>query len=219
MTGFHIVRYISAISVILPLIALIKNHRFLTGELKFVGYLVCVAVIGELTGGLQTIFGINNMPSLHAYAVLEFAAIALIYYHYFKSKKIRAVIVSLIIAFSVFSILNIILFQRHTEFNTYPRTLEALLIIMIALFYLFHLSRKLQDIALEHDPMFWVNGGIFFYFTGTVLLFMMSNYMMDREPEMHFKVWSVMHSALNITFNAAIAVGLWVAPKTYRQTP
>lgn len=108
---------ISSYSTILPLIVAIYNRNKLNHPLKYLGYLVyfsaCIEVISAVLWWQER----NNLPLLHILVVVEFILIGWMYQLYLHRLYNRYFIPIIILAFSIYSIINSLFIQSIYTFN------------------------------------------------------------------------------------------------------
>lgn len=199
--------------VICPLILALTNVKSYPKELKVITlYLVSIAVIGSYSAYLWSQHK-NNLPVLHIYTMVEFTTIILFYQTIFKtyfSKRWAWLVISV---FLIFCLVNATYIQDWKMFNTYPRTLESILVIGASLYYYYKITRQTLYTQIEKSPVFWINTGFFIYFSGSFLLFTISNYILPFSFKFNMMVWQF-HAFLSIVNNILIFIGLWQHKKT-----
>lgn len=171
----EIIEAISPYFVALPL--LIGILRF--NKLSAGGRLLLIAItIGALTEIGMTIAARiwhNNMPILHAYTVLEFCLLLSVY-HYEKSGLISPKIyLALLLSFIAVAIGNAVFYQGVMEGNSLVRSIEGIILIILALYYFFDLLKQLDTHKPERTFMFWVSIAVLVYFGGNLLIFIYFN--------------------------------------------
>lgn len=205
--------YFSMGIVICPLILALTNVKSYPKELKVITlYLVSIAIIGSYSAYLWSQHK-NNLPVLHIYTMVEFTTIILFYQTIFKtyfSKRWAWLVISV---FLIFCLVNATYIQDWKMFNTYPRTLESILVIGASLYYYYKITRQTLYTQIEKSPVFWINTGFFIYFSGSFLLFTISNYILPFSFKFNMMVWQF-HAFLSIVNNILIFIGLWQHKKT-----
>ncbi|WP_316750637.1 hypothetical protein [Pedobacter gandavensis] len=205
--------YFSMGIIICPLILALINVKSYPKGLKVITlYLVCIASIGAYSAWLWA-QNKNNLPVLHVYTMVEFTAIMLFYQVIFKIYIAKKWFVLLIAVFLAFCLLNATCIQDWKIFNTYPRTLESILVISASLYYYYKITRQTLYTQIEKSPVFWINTGFFIYFSGSFLLFTISNYILPYSFKFNMMVWQF-HAFLSIVNNILIFIGLWQHKKT-----
>ena len=94
-------------------------------------------------------------------------------------------------------------------FNTYARPIGNILFIFFAISYYYKLLKDLKVRYLERNPMFWINTGILIYFSGSLFLFIFSNYIL-KNVQLNILFWAI-HAGLNIFIHIFYAIGLWLS--------
>lgn len=153
----------------------------------------------------------TNLPILHLYTVLEFNLIALFYFSFFGYFYSRRLVPSLMVFFTGFAVLNSLFIQKITEFNTYSRGLEALLVIIFSLLCFYKLLIELSSKNPTQQPIFWINTGFLLYFAGNLVLFILSNVILKENKAFNYMSWGL-HSCLIALLYILIGIGLWNSP-------
>ena len=161
--------------------------------------------------------GIPNLPMVHIYAYLEFI---------FLSFFFRGIIMQpaflvrnfnyLIILVSILLVSNSLFLQPFNEYNSYAKTLSNLSIILYSLVFIYNLFTG--SIAKKFRPAFsTINSGILIYFMGTLVVYLLSNYIFINKAEIMNDIWKIT-IYLNIFLMFMIFLGTIQAIKTIRQT-
>ncbi len=150
---------------------------------------------------------------LHIYTIFEFLFISL-FYSCFYGRKNRNIIYTIIGVFTVICIINYLFIQNKIEFNTYTRPLEAIMIIVYSMLYIFKQNNDEQNWG---DNIYnWVNTGILLYFASCLFMFVSSNYLLNAGKHINRIVWGAHDTILVIQF-ILFAVGFYKC-KTHRIT-
>ncbi len=194
--------------LLFPLLIGIYNFRFLKEETQAIFFYVLIAIFFEvLSRTLLYMKFRNTLPMLHLYTAIEFTVFWLFYYRFFKffySKTAMGVLLSL---FLLFAILNALFLQKIDTFNTYARGLESLMIISLSLLAFNKILVELDTRYPTKQPIFWVNTGVLFYFSGNLVVFVLSNYI-SNDNQLLLVAWGI-HAILMALLNCFIAIGLW----------
>jgi hypothetical protein len=170
---------------------------------------VCIATIVELTARILWTYRMNNLFVYHFFIPIEFFLLAILYRHHFDGFIPRSVISFMIIAFTTFAIINTIFFQGLLTFNSNASFVECIVMIVLAMIYFYKLLRDLKHKNLERVPMVWINMSVLTYFSGALMLFYVSNELVDMPPEDRVVVWGT-HAVFNVVHYALYAVALLV---------
>ena len=140
---------------------------------------------------------------------LEFTLPALIYRLVLRPSWLRRLIPCLVGAFLLGTALTYLPRPAQPEFSPWQHTLEAGLILSFVGRYLYReITQPVISDRLEKDPMFWVSAGALLYFSGSLLFFLSSNYVLHLSPALSLQVWTVhalFYSFLNLLYAVALA--------------
>ncbi|HAS43337.1 MAG TPA: hypothetical protein DCS93_22850 [Microscillaceae bacterium] len=198
---------ISSASILLPAILALVLFKRQVLPLKSLSILIWIGALVEVAAQIMANNGKSNLPLLHVYVIIEFVLLGWMYQFNLYKLYNRYVIPIIIILFSIFSIINSLFIQSIYTFNTHNRPLSNLLLIVFAISYYYKLLKELKIRYLERNPMFWINTGILIYYSGSLFLFIFSNYII-KTRESWLLVWHI-HSILNIFINIFYTIGLW----------
>lgn len=200
---------ITTSSTLLPALLALLLFKKQNAPLKYLSYLLWVATLVEIAAYFLAQNQIPNLPLLHVYVIIEFALLGWMYQLYLYRFYPKYLIPVIIVVFTFLSILNSIFVQKIQTFNTYARALENLLLIVFALSFFYKLLKELKVKYLEKKPIFWINTGILIYFSGSLFIFIFSNFLVKRLA-LNTQMW-IIHAFLNIVHNIFYAIGLWLS--------
>lgn len=201
----------STYSVALPLVVGLLRLKRLQIIQRYVLALIIFSILVELAAVLLgRLLHLRNLPLLHVFSVVQFTLLWLIFAQRLIppfSKKLFGGILGI---FWIFAIVCAIWIDGIFNFNAHARSFGAILIIVFCLSYFYQRLRKLDLENLETDPLFWVATGSLIYFSGSLILFIISNYILANES-MSFSMWGV-HGIFNTFNNLFFMIALWVQP-------
>lgn len=195
---------------ILVIITIIR-YLFITHELRYITYFVGLSVLAQIVTYVLAELTGNNLPILHLYTILEFNIIALFYFSFFGYFYNRKLVPSLMIFFTGFAIINSLFIQKLTEFNTYARSLESIILVVLSILCFYKILVELNTKNLTKLPIFWINTGFLLYFAGNFVLFILSNVILKENKAFNYMSWGL-HSCLLTLLYILIGVGLWNSP-------
>ncbi|MDZ7899677.1 MAG: hypothetical protein U5N85_16850 [Arcicella sp.] len=153
----------------------------------------------------------NKIPNLylfHLYVLIEFLFISWFYQELFKRYIPQKIIPFIYLFFVIFSLIDTFVWHNPFTFNSYAKTLECVIIVSYTVFYLYKTFNEFQDQDPSDTPVFWINAGFLFYFSGCLFLFTFSNFILTQGKPMGMVVWAV-HAFFIIVMYSLISVGLW----------
>lgn len=207
----ELIRY-SSLIVLLPLLIILYRRQWLDLPFKAITCFIVLANVVQGLASLMNAYHLNNLWLLHYYTVLEFSFIVWFYgiilQGFVPSKAIWAIGVG----FGILSLLNSIYLQPLSEFNTYARSLEGILVILLALAWYFRTLTEMKVKRLQDEPLFWVNSGFLLYFSGSVLLFAVSNYLLSLNHSLNLYIWAF-HGIFSVLLYLFVSIGVWKLAK------
>ena len=167
----------------------INSLLFLTGFFrngktykKFTLYLISMSVIQFFTYYLWKVKA-NNIHLSHYYLVTQFILLSLFYYHLFKNKAQKIIVVSILV--TVVSVL-IIQSYLHPDLLYRFNLLEILCTSLTLVFFsIIHFYNSLS----ETKQFTYINSGIFIYVLSSTLIFCSGNIMTELDPSINRLVW------------------------------
>lgn len=165
-------------------------------------------VLAEVTG--------NNLPLLHIYTLGEFLLLSYFYKGLlsappFLSKHFNTVTIFI----SLLIIANTLFLQSIYGFNTYAKTAVQFVFILYAILYFFDLSEQDALEAIEKKYLRLINSAILIYYSGSLFIFMFSNYFLQNNLNLPSGLWAF-NAILNLVFLSLVSFSLWQI--IYRKT-
>lgn len=206
--AFFIIQY-SIVTIALPFVIGIIRRKYLQKEPLIIFYLILNGILFETISRSMTLFHLkNNLPFFHIYTVIEFFIISWFYWLVFKDYFSKLLIPIVFFTFFIFSLIDSFIFHNVFTFNSYAKSLECIIIVVLSVLYLYKTFNEFQEKDPSDTPVFWINAGFLFYFSGCLFLFTFSNYMLTQVKSMAIVTWAL-HAFFMILMYILIAVGLW----------
>ncbi len=195
------------LSILLPLFFGVLNFRE-TGvpARSILWYLLVAGLINLLGSVLGTGMHVNNLPLLHIFTAMEFYLLLKFYQHLFFAEKVPVLFRLLPLFFLITCIINAIYFQSIYTYNSYSRSLEALGIMLLAVNYYAKIAANTGAVNVTASPYFWLNSGIFLYFSGAFMLFIFSNFIVAGSKLNFSIIWNI-HAALVLLMYLLFTLG------------
>ena len=197
--------FISAASAFIPVIAGLFCARFTPRDLKiFLLYLAINCLSNIVSIGLA-MMKLNNLWLLHVFTPIQFALFIWIFSQWQKP-PVKHFFLSAIPAFTLVWLLAMLFFENISRFNSLTRPLEALVLIGVSGFTLYQLQQESIGI-LFRKPSFWIASGTLIYFSGMIILYTLSNSLLEVSIETLRTVWLTIQPTVNISANLLFAAG------------
>jgi hypothetical protein len=211
MSFIHFAIFLTA-TILIPLGIGLYHYRSIAADVRVFLYLIIVGTVNESIMITLSWMGYRNLFTLHIWMVLELTLLSLFFYRTIQSREWRMyarygaiVIISLAFLYAFYG-------ENIHGFNSLPRAVQSLFIISLSgwLFYERYVTRIGSDPA--RDGVFFINGGILFYFSASFIVFTFSKYVIDSSYLMTF---IKAHSFVNAFCNLIFAYGIWTSSRLY----
>ena len=159
-------RMIYILSPLITLLAGIYSYRYLDKKLKLLLYYAVAGFCTEIFIWLLLKAGVkNNTPGLHFYIMFEVVIWALFYTECLKGFVHQRYIWAGLVLFELYCIVNFVFIQDLKSYP-YTRTVEDLLLILLAVLLFLKIMVEAKIENLTQSPIIWINTAVLFYFAG-----------------------------------------------------
>lgn len=185
------------VSILLPLCIGIIKYRQLSNAAKLVHwYLIISAVFTGISLLISRYYHENSMPVTHVFTLIELGMITFFYKTLFKTDKKNSFYNYIILVFAVVCVINALYFQSIYTYNSYTKSIEAIICILFAMKYFAAIASGSSSIKIKAAPDFYFNAGFFLYFSGAFMLFVFSNFIITNLSLNNFLIIWTIHAAL-----------------------
>jgi hypothetical protein len=192
---YYYIYYITPASIAIPIIVALLRYKLLTPPFKVLFWFLVFSGIANAVNVTLPQFGIPNAIVFHIYTPIEFTFISLFYNYLFKGtwQKIMA---TLVVLLGLFCLIDFLFIQNGIQVDTYPGTIEAIIIIAYSVLYLNQQSNIETNDSWGDSGLNWVNIAFLIYYGCGLFMFISTNYLMHAGPKVNFIVWSVFDTIL-----------------------
>jgi len=192
--------------VLLPLVIGLYKYRSLPTEYRIIVlYLILNGVISIITDVLAS-YNISNMVLFHLFTVIEMILFSVFFTRVTKNDNSKKNIKILTVAFLIFAIVNVLFWQDLSTYNSYTRSLEAILLIFYAILNL----SNIFDASIQNYKLSEVNilimSGILMYFASSLIIFII--YDVFFLTTLATLIWNT-HATFLLIMYILFAIGLW----------
>jgi hypothetical protein len=202
---YESLKYVSAISILVPFIIGIFRLRVFNFSLKTLFLLVIIALITEIVCYLHFLKASSTIPIFFIYTIFEGFILLFFYSIVFESSISKSFIKISIVCYLILAALSFILNWSHEILNASEGFL-LLLLSSMCFYNMLNLEKVFQPISSNY--LFWINSGIFLYFGINLFLLLFENTIRNSNPFIRNFSWSI-HLFINIVFNSLLAIGFW----------
>jgi hypothetical protein len=196
-------------SIMLPIVVAISREKYWgPPEKSILVYLVISAFFNTLAAVLAA-RGINNLPLLHLYTVLEFISLTSFFYFSTDRKTDKDIIKVLWLALPLLTIANVLYLHSIYRYNLIPRSTGAIIILLLCINFL---MRSLSFSA-QRVPFFTfaVVVALLLYFSGSLTLFALSDFIIANKT-INLLIWNT-HATFVLIMYLIIAVAYFKTGK------
>ena len=192
----------------LPVILSLRNYNKYPAELKTLTFYLLISLCTQVISFILWKNKQNNLPLLHIYTLLEFVTLLGFYFFILKTFLSSVVFKVLGVAFVLFAISDSLFIENLYTFNTFSRSVEALIFIFFAMCWFI----KIVSSPITEDPsrnsIIFINSGLLLYFGGSIVLFSFRNFITLMALHLRLNIWSI-HTLLAVILYILITIGLW----------
>jgi len=132
--------------------------------LKLFPIFLTYTLANELVATYQVYHGAKTTEIYNVYVFIQFIFYTYLLYHFISKPKIRRFIIISQVVYFVLSLLNILYFQKFSNYNSITYSLGCLEIVTLSILYFLELFRFKKVVNLVREPAFWISAGLLFYF-------------------------------------------------------
>jgi hypothetical protein len=152
----------------------------------------------------------NNFPILHVYTLIEYIILLKFYSRILKGFVPKSMLAVLLYCFPAYSIFDSLLVESLFTFNTYSRSIEALILITLAVCWFVKIIGETDEERSRAAGLNYTNSGFMVYFAGSLILFSYGSYVEKMAIESRINLWTI-HTFLAAQLYIQITIGLWKA--------
>jgi hypothetical protein len=206
---------VSQFTLLFPLFIGVFRYKKSIEEQRLMTILLLISFLTEIVAVLVVEFSSdpNNWFVYHLFNVIMFFIMSRIYKRLLSQTYNKKLIDMLLIAFIVFAIVNTLLFQPLDSVNSNAIVVSNLMYIFFSVSYFYQLISVSDSEDFRYNPMFWLNSGVILHNSGTLVLFLLVNFILDASEELILSSW-ILNAGLNIMLNGFYTISLCMRPQT-----
>lgn len=204
----EIIRYASNLSPVLPIILLLTLKKKRNKLIYILTGVILVSFISDIIGFIMVNNRINNAAVSNTYYVIQF--FLLLYFYSLQIKNKKLVYITAII-FIAFFLINTVFIQPFTTYQSWLRLAGDIIFICFSTGY-YRLMMKTNNPPIDpfYHYSFWINSGVYYYFTFNLILFAMDNFVFTNMPLDLLKTFWGFHNFNNIVKNLLFGIAVIV---------
>lgn len=201
--------YLVPVSVLAPLTTGVIRYRALTKALRLLCYYFATSLCVNVITATLSYYRIPNLIFFHLYTAVEAVFLSLFFLQIIENDILKKILSFFLIAFPILCIINYAFVQTGNVFNTYTHSLEALLFMVLSIFYFWEQSQQEDQVKWVQVPLNWIISGFLLYFSSTFFLYVFSNVLIrNYSTAVNVFIWSV-HGFIVVATNILWTIGLY----------
>lgn len=216
MTFLLIITILQSLTCLGAAVYYLTRNSTTRKEFVFLGAHTIGSTLSELIQYILVfVVRVSANPLLHTYSFIDIAVTCLLYRVALKH-VLKPIVSDVVMAgLLIFALVNSLAIQGVDSINSYTSVSHAIVMIVYSLIYYYSLLKSLPTADVRTLPMFWINNGMFLYFTGNFFVWIFTDYMVNVLKSDLVSPWTF-HNFLGIIRNIFFVVGLWLAHRSHR---
>nr|WP_319502094.1 hypothetical protein [uncultured Draconibacterium sp.] len=203
------------VSILIPFFIGIYRYKHLDKSLRLFLYFVVYGTVTEIVSRIVIRYGLiiyngetNTLPITHLYLLAEFLILGLFYSHILKDILQKRVIITLVVLFVVYCIINTLFLQSIFTYAAFPHALSKILLVGFSILFFYKVMIDASIPNLWKEPLVYINLAVLIYYSGSLFYSLLFNVILDYSREFA-KVTNYYFAALNTLFYILVAIGFW----------
>ncbi|MFB9845023.1 hypothetical protein [Mucilaginibacter ginsenosidivorans] len=198
-------------TVIIPLATGLIQKSYKNRKLEIIYWYLLFGGVMDVLERLLGIRDINNLPLLHLYTMAELLLLGRFFQIIFDNSSIRRLIGVVMIGFLVFAIVDLSFIQSIYRFNSYPRSVAALIISGFCLLYFFKRGDSDDSKSWVKYPLNWITTGLLLYFGSSFFFFAFLDVLYEKASLKVNLFFGTVHATLVMVMYLLFTVGFLYA--------
>lgn len=207
-----ILLYISFAATLLPVVFIVFGFNRQPSIFKWLAIVMSLSFVFDVGAQLYyLITGKNPNMFGSVYGIISIPFISIFFYKAIGWRSLKTSLLIFNVFYLLLGVLNLAFLQKQ-GINSYTMMMQTIIIIGMSLTFFFMLLRELPAQQLHMMPLFWIISGFFFSYSGKLVVFTATHYLVNYIRDNLIIVWSF-HVLLSIIANLLIAYGTWLNHK------
>ena len=164
-----------------------------------------MSVIVEIIGWQMALKSYHTVSLYNFFTLFEFLFYLLFFYLVFADKKMKRIVSLSALFYALCGLLNILFVHKET-FHSSTYVLGSVLIVTFSVVYFSYLFRFPESGSLVRNPFFWIVIGLLFYYTCSVSLYGLQNFITNTLPY-YDNILTVTGDFLNVLLYTLFSIG------------
>lgn len=207
-TFFNIIKYVSALSILIPFIFCIIKYKTLNKVLRVLFLYVIASAFTEGIGFYLLINNIHTYRVQNLFTLIECTFITYIYYIKFERINAKRVITIFYLFYAILSYYLLVVKQGYNKQDNILNTMESAFFMALAYSYFYNLTRELDISKLTEYYFTWLNSAFLIYFSSGFVMFLFKEYIENLHLQYFYLVYCL-YLIASIAYNIILSIGIW----------
>lgn len=196
----------ACMSFLIPLIPAWIRFRNSPGAIRFFIIILSIVFVFSTIGHYTGLYGIRNLLLYSVLYIIEFYLFSILFKKLLPDKPSSRVITLLLVLFTVYIMFSLKRLLSAGSYDSYTPAILSLAMILYCILFFNRQLKMAQDIFIYKTVWFWIVTGLLLYFAGSFIIFLVTNYFMERDNILIRNLW-VLLQVFNIGENLIISIG------------
>ncbi len=142
---------------------------------------------------------------LSALTIIEYSLFSYFLYLSYKEKIFKTILIICSLLFYVIAIINI-LSKRSASFDSLSASLEASLLILFSIFFLYEQIKDPSIFYVYNSKQFWIIIAFLLYFSSILFLFIYAVTFTSQQHKSYWRINNIFDTIKNLLFTIAFAM-------------
>lgn len=213
MNYIRAISYLSAITVLLPVVTALFNIKHDWRSHKWLWYFLLNHLLSEVVTISMALNKIRNLEAMLFFSFIEGICVLFLYKNTIETSRYKRVLTFLLPIYCIgfLSVYFLVDYSLFIPSYTYPFH-QSVMLIPLVLFFAERMN-LMDDIFITNNLMFWISCGFLFYYSVSMFYFGSHDTLFKDYPAVSKNGWLI-HSVSLITLNLFLARGIWQIRKT-----
>jgi hypothetical protein len=201
--------YAALLSSALPLVIIAKVYNEQPPVIRWLSVILTISLSADL--GSRLFYAVtSSSPNFigNVYNHISIPIICIFFYKAIGYRSIKKTLIGINVSYVTFAMCNVFFIQK-SAINSFTLMATSVIIIGLSITFFFMLLKELPTQQLHTMPLFWIVSGFFFSFSGKLVVYTTTHYLVTYIKDNLIFVWSF-HILLSIIANLLIAYGTWL---------
>lgn len=199
---------VSSATIFIPLTLAVFKRKLLWKQHNWFCYFLINHLLSELVTASLGLKKIRNLEVMLFFSLIEGVLLLLLYRTAIEEIPIKRFLKFLTPAY-VLGFVGVYFFLDYKLYipsYTYPFH-QVVMLVAVLLFFADRMKR-MNEIFLTENPMFWISCGFLFFYTGSIFYFALHDTLFADYPSISKNGWLI-HSTMLVIMNLFLAIGIF----------